>query len=120
MQKKKPLVRLDSEIMKPLSMSMIAPPSIRKPMPIIVDKVKSPIPIIVEELKKEINKNDFLNNIFGKKTFNFDVEFGDLIDEIEDDLKLDKILGKTKNELENILKGKFNNSQSLISFIKSI
>ena len=83
---------------------------------------------IIKEAKKEIkkiskkimSKKDFLDSIFGGSVFNFQMRMMDVIDELEDNDKLERFLSMSKAKKEKLLLRQFNKSMSLSKLISLI
>ena len=97
----------------------------------IVDEIDTPVPIkqveklvdAAEEVAEVIEANPtktFLDSIFGFQEFDFEEEIIDIVNALEDDVKLNKFLSKPKKEIKSLLMRKYNNALSIQQFIKSI
>lgn len=97
----------------------------------VVDAIDIPVKMkdvkklvkVAEEVADEIKANptkEFLDEIFGIEVFNFENEIIKIVNEMEDDNKLNKFLSLSKNKIKSLLMKKFNSAMSIQQFINSI
>ena len=68
--------------------------------------------------KKKQTKKDFLDEIFGFKEFNFENEIIKIINNVNDEIKLNNFLKLPKKEIHTLLKKKYDDAMSVKQFIK--
>ena len=93
---------------------------IAKEIPVSLKKVEEVVEIAKDVVEELLTKKQFLDSIFGISVFNFQDELTDLLNEIEDEDKLMKLMSKSKAELKIFLTLAFENADTIQEIIKSI
>ena len=83
-----------------------------------VVEAKKEIKKVIKTIQKKISKKDFLDNIFGTGTFNFQSEMMNVLDELNED-NMDKFLDMSKQDKEKLLMKRFTTSNSISKIMKS-